>query len=247
MSGLAHFLEDEGIATTGISLVREHTEGYRPPRFLWVPFPLGRPFGVPNNTKFQHEVLAAALALFECGEGPVLLEDFPHDAPLLPASVSTEETWSCPVNFAAPPTDPNDQTAALTREIEQLSPWYEISLNRRGRSSVGASGLDIEQSAAFVAGFLADTWPQRYRDDMSLCLNLKLACEDLKTWYQEAVMAQPGAPDPQAIANWLWGETTLGRVFLGLAEGLAASQDQEMCTLAQHYFVPRTQSHRKPS
>jgi D-proline reductase (dithiol) PrdB len=45
VSALAHFIEDEGIATTGISLVREHTAGYRPPRFLWVPFPLGRPFG----------------------------------------------------------------------------------------------------------------------------------------------------------------------------------------------------------
>ena len=35
----------------------------RPPRTLWVPFPLGRPFGVPDNPAFQRKVLVAALAL----------------------------------------------------------------------------------------------------------------------------------------------------------------------------------------
>ena len=122
---------------------------------------------------------------------------------------------------------------------------YSISLNRRSRSTVGASDIGIEQLGAFVAGFLDDTWPERYRDDISLCDNFKLACEDLKAWYQEAAMAQPGAPKPPTIADWLWGETTLGRMFLDLAERLAASEDQEMREMAQHYFVPRTQSHRK--
>ena len=85
MSALAHYFEDEGIATTGISLVREHTAGYRPPRFLWVPFPLGRPFGAPDEPAFQSRVLRAALALLERDDGPVILEDFPDDAPLAPA------------------------------------------------------------------------------------------------------------------------------------------------------------------
>ena len=40
----AHYLEEEGLATAGVSLVRENTERLRPPRFLWVPFELGRPF-----------------------------------------------------------------------------------------------------------------------------------------------------------------------------------------------------------
>ena len=35
--------------TTGISLVRENTASMQPPRALWVPFPLGRPLGVPDD------------------------------------------------------------------------------------------------------------------------------------------------------------------------------------------------------
>ena len=245
MSGLAHFLEDEGITTTGISLIREHTAGYRPPRFLWVPFPLGRPFGAPGDSAFQHKVLMAALALLERKDGPVLLEDFPLDAPSAPTNDSAGESWACPVSFPPPPTDPHDRIATLIREIEQLAPWYEISLNRRGRSTVGTSGISIEEAGAFVAGFLNKTWPVSYRDDISRRDNLKLASEDLKAWYQEAAMAQPGAPDPQAIAEWLWEETALGRIFLDLADRLRESDEQEMHTLAKGYFVPRIHANRK--
>ena len=63
MSALGHFLETAGIATTGISLVREHSARMAPPRALWVPFELGRPFGAPGDAAFQHRVLGAALAL----------------------------------------------------------------------------------------------------------------------------------------------------------------------------------------
>ena len=53
MGGLGHYFESEGIASTQISLVRVHTENIKPPRALWVPFELGRPFGVPNDSDFQ--------------------------------------------------------------------------------------------------------------------------------------------------------------------------------------------------
>jgi len=35
-----------------VSLIREQTAAIRPPRALWVPFMLGRPFGVPNDPAF---------------------------------------------------------------------------------------------------------------------------------------------------------------------------------------------------
>ena len=95
MSALSHFLETEGLSTTGISLVREHTEAMAPPRALWVPFPLGRPLGAAGDAAFQHRVIAAALALLDRPEGPVL-EDFPDAAP----EDGSGEPWSCPVRFA---------------------------------------------------------------------------------------------------------------------------------------------------
>ncbi len=75
MGGLAHYLEEEGVATTQISLIREHTEIIKPPRALWVPFELGRPLGLPDDPALQTRVLVAALKLLEAERGPVL-EDF---------------------------------------------------------------------------------------------------------------------------------------------------------------------------
>ena len=80
MGALSHYLEREGIPTTQISLIREHTEIIRPPRALWVPFELGRPLGAPENPELQHRVLLAALELLDAPEGPLLV-DFPEEAP----------------------------------------------------------------------------------------------------------------------------------------------------------------------
>jgi len=77
---VSFFLESAGIATTGISLVRPNTEQMKLPRFLWVPFELGRPFGAPSEPDFQRRVLHEALLLLERSDGPVVLEDFPDDA-----------------------------------------------------------------------------------------------------------------------------------------------------------------------
>jgi hypothetical protein len=49
VSALGHYLEEEGIATVAISLIRPQTENTKPPRALWVPFELGRPFGPPTR------------------------------------------------------------------------------------------------------------------------------------------------------------------------------------------------------
>ena len=81
MSALGHYIEEEGVPTVAISLVRQQTENTRPPRALWVPFELGRPFGPPNERPFQRRVVLAALRLIERPTGPVILEDFPDDDP----------------------------------------------------------------------------------------------------------------------------------------------------------------------
>ena len=65
MSALGHYIEEEGIATVAIALVRPQAERTRPPRALWVPFELGRPFGPPNDPAFQKQVILAALRLLE--------------------------------------------------------------------------------------------------------------------------------------------------------------------------------------
>jgi len=68
-------IERAGVATVSISLLREVTSAIKPPRALFVPFPMGFPLGEPNNAPLQHRVIAAALDLLERDDVPVL-EDF---------------------------------------------------------------------------------------------------------------------------------------------------------------------------
>ena len=63
MSALGHYLEEEGIATVAVVLIRPQAESTKPPRALWVPFELGRPFGPPNDPAFQRRVVLAALGM----------------------------------------------------------------------------------------------------------------------------------------------------------------------------------------
>jgi hypothetical protein len=65
-------IEREGIATVSISLLREVVSVIRPPRALFVPFPMGYPLGAPNDAGLQHRVIAAALRLLERNDVPIL-------------------------------------------------------------------------------------------------------------------------------------------------------------------------------
>lgn len=65
-------IERAGIATVSISLLREVTQVIKPPRALFVPFRMGYPLGAPNDPGLQHMVIAAALALVERNDVPVL-------------------------------------------------------------------------------------------------------------------------------------------------------------------------------
>lgn len=81
MSALGHYLEEEGIATVAVVLIRPQAENTKPPRALWVPFELGRPFGPPNDPTFQKRVVLTALGMLVEGGGPVRIIDFPDDDP----------------------------------------------------------------------------------------------------------------------------------------------------------------------
>ena len=119
----AHYLEEAGLATTQISLVRPHTERIRPPRELWVSFELGRPFGAPGDPAFQRWLIGKALGLLEWKDGPVL-EGFPEDAP---ASADTGDGsgWVCPVTLGASAgadAAPGSMAEAVAAEMQQLRP-----------------------------------------------------------------------------------------------------------------------------
>ncbi len=67
-------LERVGITTVSLTLLREITTVLKPPRALFVPFPLGFPLGAPHDAAQQYRVIAAALDLLTRNDVPVLAE-----------------------------------------------------------------------------------------------------------------------------------------------------------------------------
>lgn len=237
MGALGHFLEREGIPTAQISLIREQTAAIKPPRALWVPFILGRPFGAPDAPDFQRKVLRALLNLFERTAGPVL-EDFPEDAPAT-ANRDTETPFACPVSFAKAVVDDGDLAAAMQREIAQLAPWYDLAKKRRGRTTFGISGLNVADAATHAASYLTATPAAPYTADLSAGMALKRACDDLKVYYYEAVAAQPGNLKAKDIDHWFWHETAAARVFLAIQQVCLKSADKSLQPLGIISLVPR--------
>ena len=239
MGALGHYLEDEGIATTSISLVREHTEIMQPPRALWVTFELGRPLGAPDDPALQRRVLKAALTLLEAKSGPVL-EDYPET--IAEADLTG---WACPVTFASTAATTDGIGGALQREIGELAPWYSRSVGRSGRTTVGVSGVSMAEAGRFLVGFLGAGAPPPVPAGMSLTDAIKRVCEDLKAYYLEALRAQPGGDaSARQQADWLWGETALGRLLLELHPIFTASEDRALRWIGTRLLVPATQAHR---
>ena len=250
MGGLAHYLEEEELATTQISLIRPQTEKTKPPRALWVPFELGRPMGAPNDPEFQKKVLRAALGLLDRGDGPVLIEDFPCEAPAGMAA-SDNEGWFCPISLPALPADilaGSCFKAAMEAEIAGLYTWYDMALRQRGRTTVGLSGMSITVIADFICIFLDGDVPENPNCVYSVGQNLKFAVEDLKAFYREAASAQPGNNTGKQMNDWFYGQPAGGKALYALApiiRGLAEQRDDRfMKIFADRLLIPASQKFR---
>lgn len=223
---IAHYLEAEGIMTTGIALIRENAEALQPPRLLWVTFPLGYPLGKPNDPAFQRRVIQASLDLLNRPSGPVL-EDYPEELP--PADL--ESLDFCPVNFAQPSQDASTWRARLANERLLLQPWYEMSLRRRGRTMVGVADAEISEILDMVGRWLDDR-SQPFPDQNTF----KFGIEDAKAWYSEAISAQPGDYAPGQVENVLYHETAFGAALKEYFEHFAS--DEKTIILAR-LIAPR--------
>ncbi len=238
MSALGHFLEDEGLATTIVSLVRLHSEKTAPPRSLWVKFELGRPLGPPNDPGMQRRVLTAALRLLESDAEPSLIVDFDHDNP----ETSPDLTWANPVKIPEPAgdfTDVEDTRVKLVAELAAVAPYYKLAQEKRGRTTVGVSGLGFDEIAAHVTSFLGAEPAPSPRPDMSAALLLRFAADDLKACYMEAAASAPGRPSSMQLGAWFWRETVAGKVLVALRAAALESEDKRFKTVAGSFLVPR--------
>jgi hypothetical protein len=219
---LARALEQAGLSTTSISLVREHSEKVKPPRALFVPFPFGMAFGRPNDPELQHRVLRAALDLLAEPTGP-LLRDFPEDT----------EPGDQPV---APPQASGITPAErvlddVAMETTQMRRYHERWLERNGgRTHFGLAGIPATRFRGVVR-FLEEFAGGQDADmterppDMPLANFIRYCADDLKSLYFEGHLAMKPAAGGEEIARWFWGETGAGRLLRRVRDRLDASAD----------------------
>ena len=218
---LARALEAEGIATTSISMVREHTEKVKPPRALFVPFPFGHALGRADDVALQHRVLAAALDLLNAPAGPVLF-DFPDDGAMDEPGAPTQASAVAPA--ATIPDDPALETTQMRQYHEQ---WLAKS---GGRTAIGLSGIPptrfrgvVRFLEAFAAGESADM-PERPAG-VPTPLFIRWCADDVKALYLEGGMAMKPAAGGDELLRWFWGETAMGQLLRRVRDRLDASSD----------------------
>jgi hypothetical protein len=235
VSALGHYIEEEGVPTVAISLVRPQTENTRPPRALSVPFELGRPFGPPNEPQFQRRVILAALRLLNRERGPVVLEDFPDDDP----RERPDPSWRAPLARTQISDGSADALAAgLDSEIGGLESVYRQFILRRGRTLVGLSGLPIPEAGRYVAAWLRGETPASPNAEMSAPLTLRFAVDDLKAYYFEAALAGTAKPSSQQLGDWFWNNTAAGAAIFALRKAYLASPDDRLKAIAGLFLVP---------
>jgi len=222
--------------------VRLHTEIIKPPRALWVPFELGRPLGAPNDLSFQRRVLLSALSLFDAKTGPVL-EDFPDDAPVSGGELTA---LSCPVNFDQKDVNLSEMDhlcSAFKKEILSMRLWYDLAVQKRGRTTYGVSRIELDNLDDFICSFLKGEVPDNPRDDIDLPYTLNLATDDLKAYYLEAITSQPGqeSPSSESLSEWFYNDTLAGKVLYTLRDICKKSEDGLMKILGTVLIIPAVQ------
>ena len=214
MSALAHYFEQEGLATVVIALVREHVEAIRPPRALWVTFELGRPFGAPSDAGLQGRILRAGLELLDrAGPGPIL-EDFPEEPPY----PEGDPDWRPPTGLAE---------EHVHAEVESIWPLFEQAKTRSGRTTTGISGFSLADAVAYIDRYHSND-PLPNPKGMAGISRARFAIDDIKAHYLEAVAAGEGHPSSHQLLEWFWETTLAGHMIREFQEQARVSDDKNL-------------------
>lgn len=210
------------------------------PRALWVPFALGRSFGAAGDPQFQRAVLTAAFSLLTASEHTI--ENYPIEAP----PEAGPEQWACPVSYQIP--EDESLSGRLMAEVAGLQSWADETRASRGRTLFGVSGAKADQvnEVAAVLGHLAESGsgldlPASTVDwQFPMPLLIRHLADDLRTYYHEAIAAQPGpgAPNHEALNQWIFGGSALGLVLRAIDVRLSEETDNPKAALVRGLLVP---------
>jgi hypothetical protein len=123
--------------------------------------------------------------------------------------------------------------AAVQAEMAALLPDYEAAVAARGRTTVGASELEITDFAPFVSEFIRGEIPKSPRKGLPAIPLLKLVVEDLEAYYTETRTHRDGIDDLELMGKWFWEETKAGRLLLSLEAVSIASENKVMVQIVE--------------
>ena len=213
MCGLAQIFESQGFSTVLVGFVKEHMEIIKPPRALWLNFPMGRPMGKPNDPEFQKKVIRVAFELLQKSPGPVL-EDFPEIIPVKEGRMS----YALPVDLVYKVNQLGDidkLTDEVNKELSNLMPDYLKAIDINGRTTVGASEMKISDFVPYISEFAKGNKPKSPRKGLPAIPLLKLVVEDF-----------------EILGKWFWEETNAGKLLLAIEAVSLESDDQVLRQIA---------------
>lgn len=226
MGALAHAIEAAGIATVGISLVREQAENTKAPRLLHCQFPLGRPLGKPDDAVFQRGVLERAFELLPRTDVPVLV-DHPDEI-----QDQTEKPASCPM-----PARESADLAPAVDEANGLRSAYDRNLEATGRTLVGRKA-DAGGIGELLATFIRLGEGATLDDVGWTGPDLHGASHDIRAYYEEAAIQLADTTGARQIETWLYQTTEAGAVIRAAQQAL---KDAEVDHGIWFYVAPGTQ------
>ncbi len=228
MGTLASVLEEAGIATVALSLIRQQVETTRPPRALHCHFPLGRPLGRPADPAFQTRVLRSALDLLGEQGGPVLV-DFDE---------VVEDDSAAPLACAIPPADAGDVHPAEA-EAGGLLPAWRRSLEEHGRTTVGKV-VPAEEVPAVVGLFARIADGEDWKE-VGLPGDPTKVAADVRNFYEEAALSlSDGVPGARQAESWFVDHTAAGDV---VQRARLEMKDQGAGFYFWYYLLPLSQHH----
>ncbi len=241
MCALAHWLEEEGLATAMVSLVKPQSDAIGPPRVLWVPFELGRPLGEPEDPAFQRRVLSRVLGMLLADGGPRLNIAFHDDAP----GAKPLAAWTMPLRL--PPKlgltgDVAATRAALQAELAAVMSGYARGRERRGRTTVGIGPLPLDRSPDYLAAFLGAEMPPSASADLPAMGALRFALDDLRAAYFEAALSDGARPSSVQLGDWFWSGTLAGEVIRSVRRRYLDHQDPRVKGTADGALMPRSRA-----
>jgi len=220
---IARVLEERGISTVAVSLVREHTVKIKPPRAVWVPFPFGISIGHRNDAAEQRAVLDLAFSTLDAPAGPVLVDFIARP----------RNERASPLQASDVPLEEHAGTIDLAAEVEAMRSRWELR-PAAPHSHIGASGVAPAQFGAMLAFLQAYAAGDDAADyagrpaEVSQVQFLRYAVEDLRVLYLETRMHEQPDESSDDRLRWLLGSTALGAFMRVLRDRMDASEDPKV-------------------